>query len=109
MKPCTLAGSLCSFSNNCARISECIFIYYYFSLIERWSNANLGGVWMFKIGPLTGNQNVLEPRMSSNSSKNFNIKRNICELIKISWETHNMTNCTANILSVKNTVFVFTQ
>ena len=60
---------------------------------------------MFEIGPLTGNQNVLEPRMSSNSSKNFNIKRNIWELIQISWETRNMTDCTANILTVISTAF----
>ena len=38
-------------------------------LLPRWSNADIGGMWMFKIGPLRSNENILEPSLTSNSSK----------------------------------------
>ena len=38
-------------------------------LLPRWSNADIGGMWMFKIGPLSNNENILEPSLTSNSSK----------------------------------------
>ena len=38
-------------------------------LLPRWSNAEISGMWMFKIGPLSNNENILEPSLTSNSSK----------------------------------------
>ena len=43
-------------------------------LSPRWSNADIGGMWMFKIGPLSNNENILEPSLTSNSSKKKEMK-----------------------------------
>ena len=45
-------------------------------LLPRWSNADIGGMWMFKIGPLRSNENILEPSLTSNSSKK---EKNTCK------------------------------
>ena len=47
----------------------------------RWSNADIGGMWMFKIGPLSNNENILEPSLTSNSSKKE--KKKICKNLGI--------------------------
>ena len=52
--------------------------------IDKWSNTNVPGLWMFKVGPLAALENVIPPDTGVNQGKQFfgSVKssRNACSV-----------------------------